>query len=233
MMLDFLFPRHCGVCACWLGRQEGAVCWSCRGTFTPVLRPYCECCGDPVEGRVEHTFLCPFCRARPRQFVTARSAYRFREPFSGVIKNFKYHAALSVVDVLVDGLEACVRGCPGMQGLDGIVPVPLTSRKLRERTFNQSALLGDRLARRLRTEVAPYEALLRVHYSRSQTGLPAGQRRQNVRRAFAVGNNDWIAQRRLLLVDDVMTTGATVDECAATLMAAGAASVHVVTVARG
>jgi ComF family protein len=117
------------------------------------------------------------------------------------------------------------------EGYDLVIPVPLHRRRLRWRGFNQAALLGAVVARKIgcRLDVV---TLARIHDTAPQTAQDSTQRRQNVRGAFAVTRRHRIANRRVLLVDDVMTTGATVNECARTLLAAGARRVDVLTLAR-
>jgi ComF family protein len=116
--------------------------------------------------------------------------------------------------------------------LDAIAYVPLAARKERERTYNQSRLLAQELGHRLQVTVA-HRTLRRVRYTATQTHLHAGERAANVRGAFMVRAPSWVEGRSLLLVDDVMTTGATLRECARALKGAGAYRVFVVTVARG
>jgi ComF family protein len=137
-----------------------------------------------------------------------------------------------VVPDLTELLLACVRAEYSNIEFDWVTSVPLFPTRRRERGFNQSALLGAGLARRLKV---PFREgiLRRVRPTVSQTGLTASQRAANVGGAFRVGLFARPAGRRILLVDDVMTTGATVDACARVLKKSGAVSVHVITVARG
>jgi ComF family protein len=133
---------------------------------------------------------------------------------------------------LADFLEACWRTHFNGADLDAVTFVPLFPRKQRERTYNQSHLLAAELAPRLRCPLLT-RCLRRVRYTATQTHLSMDERAANVRGAFAVSDPDWVAGRNLLLVDDVMTTGATVSECARVLKEAGAGRVYVITVARG
>ena len=129
-------------------------------------------------------------------------------------------------------LVACVRTHYSVGDIDAVLFVPLYRRRERERTYNQAGLLAAEVAAALDRPLLS-RCLFRRRATRSQTELAANQRRQNVRGAFETANESWIEGRRLLLVDDVMTTGATVDECALVLKQAGAAGVRVATLARG
>jgi len=232
-VLDAIFSRDCAVCGTWLDDSCVGVCWDCARRLTLVTEPFCRRCGDPVDGDIHDPFDCSSCRRQSPVFARARSVYRFREPLNALVRRFKYQADLELVRLFLDGMTACIRVNFDRSTWDAVVDVPLTRRRERERTFNQSRLLAGELAVRLRVELAPRQAIVRVRETRSQTGLHAARRRENVRGAFASFLPSWVMGRRFLLVDDVMTTGATVDACAAALKAEGAVRVDVLTVARG
>jgi len=130
-------------------------------------------------------------------------------------------------------VRAAILSAASARGLarDGFVPVPLHPARLRERDFNQAAVLSELIARRAGKPVL--HAIRRLRYTTTQTRLERHQRMENLRNAFCVRHTALVQSRHLILVDDVFTTGSTVDECARVLRAAGAASVRVVTVARG
>jgi len=197
-----------------------------------IASPFCAICGDPVDGMVEHDYVCAYCDRRRPSFDMARSAVRYRGAMRNILQALKYGKSIFLANDLLPYLVACVNSHYSRVGFDGIVFVPLYPRKERERTFNQSKVLADRLARRMGISLLP-GCLARTRYTATQTDLDASQRRANVRGAFVAGNRKWLEGRTLLLVDDVMTTGATVDECSRVLKEAGAAGVFVVTVARG
>jgi len=149
-----------------------------------------------------------------------------------VIHAFKYERGCHLAGDLGGLLAGCVRAHFADLSFDGVTYVPLHPKKGRERSYNQSRLLAVSVARKLGLRVE-HRCLRRVRLTSTQTRLSAEERKANVRGAFQAVTPEWIEGRRLLLVDDVMTTGATVNECARVLMQAGAYSVHVVTVARG
>jgi ComF family protein len=212
--------------------DENHFCWDCRAGLNVLIQPLCRQCGDPVEGPVKHEFLCSWCLWNDPDFDMARSSVRYRGPVRRALQAFKYAYATYLVRDFVPLLEACVRAHYQAIDFDTIVCVPLYRKKERERTYNQARLLAQGLARTLGVPFLP-RALRRIRSTSTQTNLTARQRRENVHNAFRTGKASWIEGRNILLVDDVMTTGATVNECSRVLKKARAASVHVVTIARG
>lgn len=232
VLLDLLFPRCCGGCGGDADPGGGHLCWDCRAEWRPIGDPLCSRCGNPVEGRIDHVYTCFHCEQTEPLFDRARSAVRFEGGNTRLIRDFKYHHGLWLQEELADLLQACVQAHYGELTFDAVCAVPLHHLRLRERGFNQAALLAASLARRLRLPVQG-RGLVRRRNTGTQTHLTARERLSNVKGAFGVRRSaDWRG-RRLLLVDDVMTTGATVSACAGALKDAGAASVHVVTLARG
>jgi ComF family protein len=148
------------------------------------------------------------------------------------LRSMKYDSGLWVTDDLAELLFACVQAEYSSMGFDWVVPVPLYPVRRRARGFNQSALLGQALARRMGV-LYKNNKVRRVRPTVTQTGLTALQRAANVSGAFRAGLFSRLNGKNILLVDDVMTTGATVHACAGALKKGGAASVHVVTAARG
>lgn len=231
-LLDLFYPRSCAGCGGAVDGEFHHLCWDCASAVPYVGPPYCSLCGDPVDGKVDGDFVCYFCSSHERFFDGARSAARYRGVLKDVLRRFKYDSALWVRSDLVRLLDACTRAHFDPDAIDAVCAVPLYPVKRRLRSFNQSQLLARSLARRLRKPLLS-RCLVRVKPTPSQTNLTARQRATNVRDAFRTRNRRRLAGRSVLLVDDIMTTGATVSECARTLKQGGAAKVYVVTVARG
>ena len=208
------------------------ICWDCLADTPKVEAPFCVCCGDPVAGDVQHDFTCFACCRKKPHFDFARSAVRYEGAVGEALRALKYDNALWVIDDLAELLFACVRAEYSAVDFDFVTSVPLYPARRRSRGFNQSSLLGAILARRLE---CPYrkKSVRRVRSTVTQTGLTAPQRTANVFGAFRAGLFARLNGKKILLVDDVMTTGATVNACAAALKRGGAVSVHVITVARG
>ncbi|MFH0954425.1 MAG: ComF family protein [Verrucomicrobiota bacterium] len=231
-LLDLVYPRTCAGCGGPVDPESLHVCWDCLSRVTYVQPPYCSRCGDPVDGRVDDAFVCYHCAESEPFFERARSAARYRGVLQDLLREFKYREGLWLRHELARLLEACVTAHYEPDGIDAVAFVPLYPARRRERGFNQAELLAGSLARRLRKPLLG-RCLVRVRPTGSQTNLTAPQRASNVRGAFETRRRRRLEGRNVLLVDDVMTTGATVNECARALKEGGAARVYVVTVARG
>lgn len=230
--LDILFPPRCHVCRSFLADPADIhLCQGCREKIITVDSPLCTICGVPfaTENGIDHP--CGQCLTSRRPFVGARAAARFEGPLQELIHRFKYGKKIHLSRPL-GLLTATALGDFHLSlSADYIVPVPLHRRRLRERGFNQSQLIGQILAKSWGIPQSVHN-LRRIRWTDPQTGLPAAERERNIRGAFAVAHPARLEGKRLLLVDDVYTTGSTVIECAKTLRQSGAKEVHVVTVAR-
>lgn len=229
---DVFYPRSCSACGSRAGEEFRYLCWECAAAATLLQPPMCSRCGEPVAGRVDGAFVCHLCSGAERHFELARSAARYDGPVRELIRRFKYEGGVWVRGDLVTLLSACVETHFDHGPPDAVVPVPLHPVKRRERGYNQAEILAAGLARRMDLPVER-AGLRRVRFTATQTHLTAHQRADNVRGAFQVRLPRRLRNRHLLLVDDVMTTGATVSECSRCLLDGGAAKVWVVTVARG
>jgi competence protein ComFC len=231
--LSFVYPEICQFCRkARAVPEEGYICGGCREQVRRIERPFCERCGIPVAGAVTVTFECAHCRGGDLHFGWARSAVAFEGPVMAAIHRYKYNRALWVEPFL--GGLLVERAVPEITASDWrfIVPVPLHPIRMREREFNQAERLGRWLEKATGIPLNT-QLLRRVQVTESQTLLTREQRRANIRNAFAAARRPELEGGRILLVDDVVTTGATTSECARALLAAGAAEVCVWTVARG
>jgi len=197
----------------------------------PVEFPFCRLCGEPVAGAVDSPFQCSNCRDRRWFLVSARAGYRAEGDVLEWIHHCKYrshwHRLPQLGCWLFDGFERFY----GDQTFDGMVPVPLHPRRFRSRGFNQARELARHLSRL--TGVPVWCCLQRVRYTTVQASLNRTERLKNCQKAFCLNGDFEISGARILLIDDVLTTGATVNECARVLKAAGARECRVLTVARG
>lgn len=233
--LDLIFPRACTVCAGTPCAGFQYLCWDCVALFDYIRGNYCRLCGDPVGGLVGDDWVCAACSAQRPAFELARSAVRYQGRIREAVMCFKYKRAVWLAHDLVLLLAALATGdWLKDAALDGVLAVPLHPRKERARTYNQSELLAAGLARALGLKLLD-RCLVRTMDKGTQTHLTVRERIANVQGVFGLGNENAqkVVGRRLLLVDDVMTTGATVNACAQALKAAGASAVFVATVARG
>ncbi|MBI3943409.1 MAG: ComF family protein [Chloroflexi bacterium] len=220
LVVDLLFPPRCVHC-----KQAGQwLCQACLGQIRPVSPPYCRWCGSPgVAG------ICARCRVHPPAFDIGYSLAVYEEPVRSIIHHLKYKNGRWLAPLLGDVLHTGFRQLAWQ--IDAIVPVPLHPQREKERGFNQALLLAQELARR---EGLPLEVnlLRRVRYTRSQTGLDPAGRLANVAGAFACRDGQKVIGRQVLLVDDVMTTGATMSACAQALKSGGAGKVYALALAR-
>jgi ComF family protein len=231
-LMDILYPRQCVGCGVSSPETFRYICWDCWSDAPLVEPPFCNLCGDPVAGAVEHQFICYSCSAQKPAFVAARSATRYDGVVGESLRQLKYEKALWLAPDLAELLHRCFLAEYPTQSFDCIVPVPLYHVRRRGRGYNQSAILAHELSRRINCPVQK-RILRRIRPTTTQTNLTAADRLSNVTNAFQYRKRERLAGRRVLLVDDVMTTGATVNACAKALKKGGAESVHVITVARG
>lgn len=209
--------------------MTGDLCGDCAATVVRIVPPRCEACSQPYDTTAP-MLVCPNCRGEPHAFEAAVAVCRSRGVVRDAIHRLKYGAetwlARFLGNLLREGLED-----PRLAGrvFDAICPVPLHPKRRRERGFNQSELLAVELSRHTGWPVV--DALRRRRYTGTQTELDRRARRQNLREAIVLRKN--VDDMTLLLVDDVLTTGSTLDACAAALADGGAASVFALTSARG
>jgi len=179
-----------------------------------------------------HDFVCDSCRSLRPKFEFARAAVRYADPAARLLKDFKFRGAIWLREDLVDLLEAAVRAKLDYAAIDSLIPVPLHFVRRFTRGYNQAALLARSLAARLDRR-CDEKSLYRRWDTEHQTRLKSKvEREKNIHAAFAVRRSENIRGRTILLVDDVMTSGNTLSECAKPLVAAGAARVWCATVAR-
>jgi ComF family protein len=230
-LLDLLFPPLCHICKAFIPEAGDLfICAPCLEKITFLVTPLCSVCGTPfgTENGLDH--ICGACLRNPTAPV-CRSATYFDGSVQELIHRFKYGHRVHLSQPL--GLLTaralgpfCAQSAPEL-----VVPVPLHRKRLRQRGYNQSQLIGGVLSKQWKV---PLEVgnLRRVRWAEPQTSLHAEDRRVNVRDAFAVRDPRRTEGKRVLLVDDVLTTGSTMRACAEALRQAGAAEVFAVTVAR-
>jgi len=230
--LDLLLPPGCAACGAPVD-AVGLLCADCFDDLNPIGEPYCGCCGTPFElaWHAAEGGLCQRCLDSPPSFERARAALSYDTGSRQLVLPFK-HGDRTELGPLLARLMARA-GAPLLADCDLIVPVPLHRTRLFARRYNQAALLARALGR-ASDRPALLDALRRVSATESLGGKSAAERREEVAGAFAVrrGHASRIDGRRVLVVDDVMTSGATIDECARCLLEAGAAAVDALVAAR-
>ena len=198
----------------------------------PLQSPFCSQCGYAFPSKIIQSSkpLCGNCRRNLFLFDFARSFATFHDPLKEIIHQFKYRSHRSLARPLAHLLHSAYRLHFEQLASDAMIAVPMHPSRERERGFNQTAELCKHFSRS--THIPIEQVLLRKRPTKVQAGLSRRERRLNLRGAFKVSRKERIEGRSLLLIDDVFTTGATVNECAKILKESGARRVHVLTVAR-
>ncbi len=224
-ILDLVYPPRCLACGA-LG--EEILCSRCIQGFRPVGALICNHCGRP-RPRGEK---CPDCAHAPARYITqARAPWIFDGPLRDAVHALKYRRKRRLARPLGGMLAQFLAAKPFKSpNFDAVIPVPLHPKRLRERGFNQATLLAEEVAQELGLPVL--EALARTRSTQPQVNLHVHERAANVSGAFTVTEPKAIAGRTILLIDDVVTTLRTTDECARVLLDAGCISVYVASLAR-
>jgi ComF family protein len=233
IVLDFILPTSCSFCRSPVG-DSGIpyFCSACWADLAPVPGPVCPTCGRPFESpealSQSPTHQCSGCRLSPPVFDQAISVGQFEGPLREAIHQFKYRPCRSLGRPLGEWMVDRIKV---LTNIDVIVPVPLHATRLRQRGFNQSLLLAHRMSERLGVPLS-CDNLFRVRPTRPQVELTGNERIVNVAGAFALRRPFEIEAKSIVLIDDVFTTGATMNECSSVLRTAGAAQVTAFTLAR-
>ena len=228
----FIYPSTCAGCGIPLDSDgSGPFCPACLKILELVSEPYCPTCGNPysTEGPAPH--LCGDCLGGVHLFDRARATGFYRGLLREVIHRFKYGGQTFLARPLARILAASGKELVRLHNIDLIVPVPLHSKRLRQRGFNQASLLARHLGSALKITV-DYASLKRSRWTEPQTGLTRRQRAVNVKGAFDLIRPEKTEAKSILLLDDVFTTGETVNQCVRVLKKGGAVEVAVLTVAR-
>lgn len=231
--LHIIFPTSCASCQTPL-RDDPVpfICRTCWETLLPISGPCCPHCGGPFASpfALQHspTHECGACRTHPPAFTQTWSLFSYQSPLKEAITLFKYRGKPSFSTHLI---QAMVPALPILPDLDVLMAVPLHPQRLREREYNQSLLLAHRLSQHLHIPLL-VSCLIRIRPTAPQTSLSRKERLTNLRRAFKVDDPSLITGQRILLIDDVYTTGTTLHECAKTLRKAGSGPVYGLTLAR-
>ena len=230
-LLTLIYPPHCVLCNTNLDARE-YLCEPCRSKAKRIRAPFCNICSQPFDGAIEGEFSCTNCAHRHFHFEHAVACYRSSGVVREILHRFKYQREFYLRHELAAWL---------MEGLDDpriisrkfdlIIPVPLHWARERSRQFNQAHVLAEMVSRR--TGVPMLNCLKRIRRTPTQTRFDCAERMENLLNAFKMRKNMGVQGKQLVLIDDVFTTGSTVDECARVLKNAGAESIRVLAVARG
>jgi competence protein ComFC len=238
--LDLVYPQHCAICKKYLKREEKDVCEACWNSLVTLPNPFCPYCKSFFEsGEIG----CGFCGVTGKTMVEnptkggedhkvsmVRSLGRFDDYYKELIHRFKYGKKIPLGKRLAQRLGETINSDPRFLKSDFLIPVPLHKSRYRERGFNQSEIVAEGISKIAGLPLLK-NALIRKKNTKDQTNLSFQQREENVRGAFVVTQPEIMNGKRIILVDDVITTGATLSECARMLKQAGAEKILGMTIA--
>lgn len=225
--LQLLFPRRCPVCDDIVTPMGEKICPGCLGKLRPVSPPWCMKCGKKLPGEGEY---CSGCMQKRHDFVRGRGLYEYGSAAISIYR-FKYGNRQEYGDFFGEQMAECLGDFVRSVRPDALIPVPLHRKRLAARGYNQAQLLAEAMGRRLGLPVRS-DFLIRVKNTRPLKSENPEERQNNLKKAFNIARND-VKLKRVILVDDIYTTGSTVDEAARTLKAAGAEEVYFVALACG
>lgn len=229
LLINAILPARCLLCG-KVVHEDNSLCSECFEQISFITKPYCQHCGMPLDGKISDDMYCVHCLNEKHIFRYARSAIKYDEYSKKLMLDFKFYDHIENRILLSKWLNLAGRDI-FKEGVDLIIPVPLHFTRMFVRKYNQSAILARELSKQTGVK-AEYKVLVKTKKTIPQVMCDSKQRMKNVKNAFAVKNFDLIKGKRIVLIDDVFTTGATLKECAKTLKKAGAKSVDALTVAR-
>jgi len=237
-LMDLIYPPRCPLCQAFLqdqpashGGRELPFCKACFKDFKEIKSPMCSLCGRPFSDGIEQDRVCENCLRKRPSFDMARAPFLYDGALMTAIHELKYAQRSHLADSLGFLLASFAQTWIGeMQGVL-VMPVPLHPRRLRSRGFNQSLLLARAVVSKTGADL-DFLSLRRIRFTKPQTELSSEERKRNVRKAFEVVQPQAVKGRTVLLVDDVATTGSTLNECTKALKRAGADSVLCLVLAR-
>ena len=229
LVLHAIAPHTCAHCSVDLPFGKAALlCRDCQSRLEPIKQPFCQRCGTELPYGGAHCHFCAGSKADRFKCRVIRSAFSFNPELQSAIHSFKYRYKPDMAKYLAPFLHMAFLRAPELAGPDRLVPVPVHKKRLAERGFNQSQALARELS--ALTGIPAEDVLEKIIHTRPQAGLSRKERLANLENAFAVTGA--VNGLDILLIDDVATTGSTLEQCAAALKKAGARKVRALTLAR-
>ncbi len=231
-IINFIYPPQCFLCKKILYNEDG-ICFDCLSKFDFVSEPRCDRCGYPFEfaTKTKHNkkLLCPNCIKALPKFNKCISSVKYNDASKKILLPFKHGDKTGYAKFIAKIMSST--GTQLLEKSDFIIPVPIHISRMMKRKYNQSSLIVSFISKHS-NKPALYNTLIRSKATQSQGHLSPRQRKQNVANVFIVNNPSQIIGKNIILIDDVFTSGATVNECAKALKKAGAKDINVLTFAR-
>lgn len=224
-ILSILFPENCRLCGS-ITSEKIYLCPSCTSRITFISEPHCTVCGSPFQGHT-HSHSCARCLKKAPEFNWHRSSTVYSDQVARLVHGLKYGAKLDVLNLFGDWL---MMHHEIVQGSDFLIPVPLSPDRLRKRTYNQSLEIARNLSRRTGVPVL-VQGLQKNKITSTQTTLKRSERLANLKGAFTWAGNQNLEGKKVILIDDICTTGSTLSECARTLQLQNPREVGALTIA--
>ena len=229
---DCIYPPFCLLCETYCSSEdEAGICSDCLSRVHYIHSPLCSKCGKPFGHEFEKNHLCGDCLSIKRYFSRARAVGLYNGTLRNAVHLLKYQLNQALATPLGILMSCSTKKVIGAFPFQVVVPVPLHPKRLRERGFNQALSLA-RFVSRFHSSPLDWNNLVRTRWTHTQVGLSIPKRKENVKGAFVVKKELHFQGKHILLVDDVYTSGSTVDECAKVLLGAGARTVQILTLAR-
>ena len=231
--LDVVYPPRCHICSDFLDKSENipGICDACYRGFKKISHPYCSICGIPFLSKADDDHLCGKCIVKRPHYDEMRAPYIYEGGIMHAVQQIKYTGRSHIIDSLGPLLGEFARKWLGNTEDMVLIPVPLHIKRMRARGFNQSMLLAREINRILCAHLDS-QTLNRTRNTETQTGLKFKERQKNVKGAFEIFDGSKISGRDIILVDDVATTGSTINECSRVLKKAGCNRVFGLVLAR-
>ncbi|MFH1897303.1 MAG: ComF family protein [Candidatus Desantisbacteria bacterium] len=234
-LFNLIFPAECSFCSNPLETiRQRYICANCQTKIVPIELPVCDKCGKPLVpsfNRLQHP-LCRECRTMRRYFTVARAVGTYEGVLKKAIWLFKYEGKTGLQGILGSLMVDCINHLDWASKIDIIVPIPLHKTKLKTRGYNQAGILTVFMGEKLNIPISQNN-LKRIKATITQASLKRKERIKNIHNAFFIQQPEKFSGKRILLIDDVFTTGATSNECSRILKKAGVSDIFVLTIARG
>ena len=228
-LLNLLFPNKCIICESYV--SENKICGKCWGNCSFITKPYCYICSHPFAYENDNESICGACIVTKPKYDKAISVFKYDNYSKKLIHKFKYQDQLHILDYFI-GLMLNM-GKEVIEQADVIIPVAMHKYKLLKRGYNQAALLAMRIAFKKKIKYLP-QAILKTNNAQAQAGLKKDERLKNIKNTFELNPKfkEELKGKKILLIDDVITTGATISECCKILRSAKPAKIFVLTLAK-